>query len=164
MLRFSWLILFLLIRQTVVSASHRLPPGISCVALVDRSLIDMTQSLASTIAKVKCCHPMPMSGIATTNVEMTCLQGLADLERLEGPWLDGLVIGDPEVAATTVRLLLAHLTWNSKRLLGEMVLDGLDVELATTRLDADVCHAAVNNNSFCQPLCQQGNDSSSATA
>ena len=89
MLRFSWLILFLLIRQTVVSASHRLPPGISCVALVDRSLIDMTQSLASTIAKVKCCHPMPMSGIATTNVEMTRLQGLADLEQQKAAGGDG---------------------------------------------------------------------------
>ncbi len=58
------------------------------------------------------------------------------MERLESPWLDGLATGDPEVAATTVRLLLAHLTWNSKRLLGAMVLDHMDVELATTRLDA----------------------------
>ena len=39
------------------------------------------------------------------------------------------------MAATTVRLLLAHLTWNSKRLLGAIVLDRLDVELATTPLD-----------------------------
>ncbi len=124
----------------------------------------MGWSLATTVAKLKLLQQAPMPGTATTNVEMTCLQGLADLEMLEGPWLDGLAIGDPEVAATTVRLLLAHLTWNSKRLLGEMVLDRLDVELATTRLDADVCHAAVDNNSFCQPLCQHGNDSSSATA
>ena len=105
-----------------------------------------------------------MPGTATTNVEMTCLKGLADLERLQGLWLDGLAIGDPEVAATTVRLLLAHPTWNSKRLPGAMMLDRLDVELATTRQDADVCHAAVDNNFFCQPLCQHGNDSSSATA
>ena len=63
-----------------------------------------------------------------TRVELTCLQGLADLERLEGPWLDGLATGDPEVAATTVRLLLAHMTWNSKRLLGVMVLDLMDAE------------------------------------
>ena len=76
-----------------------------------------------------------MPGSAMTNVEMTCLQGLADLERLEGPWLDGLATGDPEVAAITMRLLMAHLAWNSKRLLGAMVLDRLDVELATTRLD-----------------------------
>ena len=123
----------------------------------------MGWSLATTVAKLKLLQQAPMPGTATTNVEMTFLQGLADLEMLEGPWLDGLAIGDPELAATTVRLLLAHLTWNSKRLLGVMVLDRLDVELAT-RLDADVCHAAVVNNSFCQPLCQHGNDSSTATA
>ena len=29
---------------------------------------------------------MPVPATATTNVEMTCLQGLADLERMEGPW------------------------------------------------------------------------------
>ena len=96
----------------------------------------MVWSLASTVAKLKRCHQMPMPGTAMTNVEMTCLQGLADLERLEGPWLDGLATGDPEVAAITMRLLMAHLAWNSKRLLGAMVLDRLDVELATTRLDA----------------------------
>ena len=61
-----------------------------------------------------------------TNVEMTCLQGLADLERLEGPWLDALATGDTGLAATTARLLLAHMTWTSKRLLGAMVLDRLD--------------------------------------
>ena len=99
-----------------------------------------------------------------SNVEMMCLQGPANLERIEEPWLDGLASGDPESVATTVRLLSGHQTWNSKRMLGAMVLDRLDVELATTRLDADVCHAAVDNNSFCQPLCKHGNDSSSATA
>ena len=85
------------------------------------------------------------------HVEMTCLQGLADLERLEGPWLDGLATGDPEVAATAVRLLLAHLTWNSKRLLGAMVLDRLDVELATTRLDAH----GMGNSTGCAWGCPQ---------
>ena len=90
-----------------------------------------------------------MLGAAKDNVEMTSLQGLADLERLEGPWLDGLATGDPEVAATTVRLLMARMASISKRLLGAMVLDRLDVELATTRLDADVCHAAVDNSPFC---------------
>ena len=62
----------------------------------------------------------------TTNVEMTCLQGMADLERLEGPWLDGMATGDPETTGVVMRLLLAHLNWNSKRLLGAMVLDRLD--------------------------------------
>ena len=73
--------------------------------------------------------------MATTNVAMTCLQGLADLERMEGPWLIGS---------------LAQVTWTSKRLLGAMVLD-MDVQLATTRLDADVCHAAVDNTPFEMP-------------
>ena len=100
-----------------------------------RTLFGMVWRLASTVAKLKRCQQTPMPGTSTTNVEMTCLQGLAVLERLEGPWLDCLTTGDPEVAAITVRLLLAHLTWNSKRLLGAMVLDRLDVELATTRLD-----------------------------
>ena len=80
-----------------------------------------------------------------TNVEMTCLQGLADLERLEGPWLHGLATGDREVAASTVRLLLTHLTWNSKRLLGAMVLDRLDVESLSTQAEfPDRCQHLVN--------------------
>ena len=69
----------------------------------------MEWSPASTVAKLKHCQPTPMPGTAPTNVEMTCLQGLADSERLEGTWLDGLATGDPDVAATTVRLLLAHM-------------------------------------------------------
>ena len=94
--------------------------------------------VVSTAAKLKRCQQTPMPGTATTNVEMTCLQGLADLERLEGPWLDGLATGDPEVAATTVRLLLAHLTWNSKRLLVAMVLDRLDSEFCQRGLNAPI--------------------------
>ena len=105
----------------------------------------MVWSLVSTGAKLKRCHQMPMPGTAMTNVEMTCLQGLADLERLEGPWLDGLATGDPEVAATTVRLLLAHLTWNSKRLLGAMVLDHMDTQSLSTRAEfPDRCQRLVN--------------------
>ena len=67
-----------------------------------------------------------MPEATTSAVEMTCLQGMADLERLEGPWLDGMATGDPETTGVAMRLLLAHLTWNSKRLLGAMVLDRLD--------------------------------------
>ena len=105
----------------------------------------MGWSLASTLAKLKRCQQMPMPGTATTNVEMTCLQGLADLERLEGPWLDGLATGDPEVAATTFRLLMAHLVWNSKRLLGAMVLGRLDAETLSTRAEfPDGCQRLVN--------------------
>ena len=69
-----------------------------------------------------------MPKITTTCVEMTCLQGLADLERIEGPWMELIVGGDQEGAAVILRLLLAHMASTSKRLLGAMVLDRLDVE------------------------------------
>ena len=76
---------------------------------------------------------------------MTCMQDLADLVRLEGPCLDGLATGDPEVAATTVRLLLAHLTLNKKRLLETMGLDRLDGETLSTRPESpDRCQRLVN--------------------
>ena len=42
---------------------------------------------------------------------------------------------NPRGGGTTVRLLLAYLRWNIKRLLGVMVLDRLDVESANTRLE-----------------------------
>ena len=57
-----------------------------------------------------------MPKITTTCVEMTCLQGLADLERLEGPWMELIVGGDPEGVAVILRLLLAHMASTSKRL------------------------------------------------
>ncbi|KZR82588.1 hypothetical protein MITS9509_03416 [Synechococcus sp. MIT S9509] len=69
-----------------------------------------------------------MPKITTTCVEMTCLQGLADLERIEGPWLELIAGDDPEGVAVILRLLLAHMASTSKRLLGAMVLDRLDVE------------------------------------
>ena len=69
-----------------------------------------------------------MPKITTTCVEMTCLQGLADLERLEVPWVERIASGDPGGAAVILRLLLAHMASTSKRLLGAMVLDRLDVE------------------------------------
>ena len=113
--------------------------------MVARSFFAMGWSLAIAVAKLGRCQQTPMPGSATTNVEMTCLQGLADLERLEGPWLDGLATGDPEVAATTVRLLLAHMAWNSKRLLGAMVLDRLDAESLSTRAEfPNRCQRLVN--------------------
>ena len=44
-----------------------------------------------------------------------------------------------------MRLLLAHLAWNSKRLLGAMVLDRLDVESLSTRAEfPDCCQRLVN--------------------
>ena len=67
---------------------------------------------------------MPES--TSPHVELTCLQGLADLERLEGPWSEILNAGDPEGAALIIRLLMAHMGVTGKRLLGAMVLDRLD--------------------------------------
>ena len=67
-----------------------------------------------------------MPGTAMPHVELTCLQGLADLERLEGPWLETMGNGDPEGVPTVMRLLLAHLAVTSKRLVQAGVLDRLD--------------------------------------
>ena len=83
-----------------------------------------------------------MSGTATTNVEMTCLQGLADLERLEGPWLEEMAIGDPKTVAITLRLLLAHMASISKRLNGAMVFDRLD---GATAFEAAGCNESAPN-------------------
>ena len=71
-----------------------------------------------------------MPGTVAPHVEMTCLQGLADLERLEGPWLDYISAGEPESAATVMRLMLAHMAVLNKRLMSAMVLDRLGAELA----------------------------------
>ena len=61
---------------------------------------------------------------------MTCLQGLADLEGLEGPWLDYISAGEPKSAATVMRLMLAQMVVLNKRVMNAMVLDRLDAELA----------------------------------
>ena len=82
----------------------------------------------------------------TTNpkVEMTCLQGLADLERLEGPLVNCFGTSDPEMTAAAVRLLLTHLNWNSKQLLGAMVLDRLDADLLSRDVTGPgTCHVFV---------------------
>ena len=77
-----------------------------------------------------------MPEATTSRVELTCLQGLADLERLEGPWLEELHNGDPETVAITLRLLMAHMASTSKRLMGAMVLDRLDAEERATAQEA----------------------------
>ena len=51
---------------------------------------------------------------------------MAVLESLERPWLKTISSGDPEHVATVMRLLLAHLTVTSKRLVQAGVLDRLD--------------------------------------
>ena len=79
-------------------------------------------------------------------VEMTCLQGLADLERLEGPWLECIGAGEPESAATVMRLMLAHMVVLNKRVMSAMVLDRLDAEisLSTPLSTPDRCQHFVN--------------------
>ena len=37
-----------------------------------------------------------MPETVSPRLEMTCLQGLADLEKLEGPWLDCIGAGKPD--------------------------------------------------------------------
>ena len=49
-------------------------------------------------------------------VEMMALMALADLEQLEGPWMELMQPKDPESVAVAFRLVLAHLTQTSKRL------------------------------------------------
>ena len=91
-----------------------------------------------------------MPGTVAPHVEMTCLQGLADLERLEGPWLDCMGAGEPESAATVMRLMLAHMAVLNKRVMSAMVLDRLDAELA------DVSSADLKSG--CQKGCQQASE------
>ena len=50
---------------------------------------------------------------------------------MEGPWLESIAEGEPETAAITLRLLLAHMTTTSNRLMSALVLDRLDSERAT---------------------------------
>ncbi len=46
-----------------------------------------------------------MPETVTRHLELTCLQGLADLERIQGPWLNALASSDTEVAVVIMRLL-----------------------------------------------------------
>ena len=87
-----------------------------------------------------------MPGTVSPRVEMSCLQGLADLERLEGPWLDCMGAGEPESAATVMRLMLAHMVVLKKRVMSAMVLDRLDAEvsLSTPLSTPDRCQRFVN--------------------
>ena len=49
-------------------------------------------------------------------VELGALKALADLEKLEGPWLELMQTKDPESVALAFRLALAHLAQTSKHL------------------------------------------------
>ena len=55
--------------------------------------------------------------------------GLADLERIEGPFLNALTASDPEgAAAVMLRSLLARMASTSKRVMLAMVLDHVDAD------------------------------------
>ena len=62
------------------------------------------------------------------HVELTRGEGLADLERIEGPFLNALAASDREGAAVMLRLLLAHMASTSKRVMLAMVLDRVDAD------------------------------------
>ena len=85
-----------------------------------------------------------MPATTSPKVELMCLQGLADLERIEGPFLNALAASDPEGAAVMLFLLLAHMASTSKRLLGAMVVDRLDAE--TDALERPTAHEAVGRS------------------
>ena len=51
---------------------------------------------------------------------------------------------DPEMTAAAVGLLLTHLNWNSKQLLGATVLDRLDADLLSRDVTGSgTCHVFV---------------------
>ena len=58
--------------------------------------------------------PMPSDQIHC--VELIALKALADLEQMEGPWLELMQTKDPESVALAFRLALAHLAQTSKHL------------------------------------------------
>ena len=73
-----------------------------------------------------------MPETTSPQVELTCLKGLADHERIEGPFLNALAASDPEGAAVMLRLLLAHMASTSKLVMLAMVLDRVDAEERAT--------------------------------
>ena len=64
-------------------------------------------------------------------VEMMALMALADLEQLEGPWMELMQSKDPESVAVAFRLMLAHLTQTSKRLQMADVIQSVEQRGAT---------------------------------
>ena len=56
---------------------------------------------------------------------------LADLEQLEGPWMELMQSKDPESVAVAFRFALAHLTQTSKRLQMADVIQSVEQQGAT---------------------------------
>ena len=61
-------------------------------------------------------------------IELTGLEGVADLERLERPRPESIADRNPEIATITTRLLLAHMSNTGNRFVNVMVLDRLGSE------------------------------------
>ena len=64
-------------------------------------------------------------------LEMVALMAMADLEQLEGPWIELMQSKDPESVAVAFRLALAHLTQTSKRLQMADVIQSVEQQGAT---------------------------------
>ena len=95
---------------------------------------------------------LAIPGTATPHVELQCLQGLADLESLEGPWLKTVGSCDPQHVATVMRLLLVHLAVTSKRLVQASVLDRLDKATASESVGRSESGPAPQNGTTFTPL------------
>ena len=95
---------------------------------------------------------LAIPGTATPHVELTCLQGLADLESLEGPWLKTVGSCDPQHVATVMRLLLVHLAVTNKRLVQASVLDRLDKATASKAVGGSESGLAPQNGTTFTPL------------
>ena len=50
-----------------------------------------------------------MAGQVQDCVETLCLGQLSNLDQMERPWLELMATGEPELAATALRLFLSHL-------------------------------------------------------
>ena len=75
-------------------------------------------------------------------VELIALKALADLEQMEGPWLELMQTKDPESVALAFRLALAHLAQTSKHLQMADVIQSVE-KRTEMQSPAESCSASV---------------------
>ena len=75
-----------------------------------------------------------MAGQVQDCVETLSLGLQSNLEQLEGPWLELMAIGDPELAATALRLFSSHLTWTLDQL--RITMEVTEAEKALGHIDS----------------------------
>ena len=75
-------------------------------------------------------------------VELIALKALADLEQMEGPWLELMQTKDPESVALAFRLALAHLAQTSKHLQMADVIQSVE-KRTEMQSPAEGCSASV---------------------